>query len=186
MLPFPALQSPAIISWPSHQQNFHLKYSVALKPNYCTCHLLVMYIKFSCTKNISRVLFYVCIYLNMKLRACKKKKKFFLNHVKSDISLSVHKAVIKIVAGQDCGTKSILVKGSWILKPHARSAAMGPCKWTLVLPLVPPDCSYGGPDDPREGPVQSMTLSGWGTSVPFIDWSILTHILLQRKGTGTL
>lgn len=59
--------------------------------------------------------------------------------------------MVKIVAGQDCGMKNILVKGSWILKLHARSAAMGPCNWTLVLPLVPPYYSCGGPDEPPRG-----------------------------------
>lgn len=61
----------------------------------------------------------------MRFGLCKNL--FFCNHERSDINLTVHKAVIKIVAGQDYGTKNILVKGVWVQMPHTRSAATGHC-----------------------------------------------------------
>lgn len=95
--------------------------------------------------------------------------------------------MIKIVAGQGCGTKNILVKGLRVQMPHVRSAATGHCNaeslsfpWFL-LAVVTWDLMT-----PLEGSVQSRTLLGWGTSVPLVDWSILIHIPLKRKGTGTL
>jgi len=87
----------------------------------------------------------------------------FFNHERSDVNLSVHKAVIKTLAEQDCGTENILVKGVCVQMPHVRSAATGRCNaeslsfpWFLLVVVT------GEPGDFLEGLVQSRGVAWLG------------------------